>query len=66
MNIYLNGDAYEVSANCTVAQLLDILKLSGRRLAVEIELEIVPRSSYGARILRDGEHVEIVHAIGGG
>ena len=66
MKIYLNGEPREVPAGCTVAQLVDMQRLAGKRLAVEVDLEIVPRSTYAQRVLRDGERVEIVHAIGGG
>jgi len=40
--------------------------LSGRRLAMEVNREIVPRSEYAEHVLHDGDQVEIVHAIGGG
>ena len=40
--------------------------LAGKRVAVEVNLEIVPRSQHATRVLREGDRVEIVHAIGGG
>jgi sulfur carrier protein len=49
-----------------VAQLLEDMALTARRLAVEVNLEIVPRSTYADHRLRPGDRVEIVHAIGGG
>jgi len=55
-----------VAEDCTVAQLLEDLSLTRHRLAVEINLEIVPRSGYARHRLMAGDKVEIVHAIGGG
>jgi len=66
MNIYLNGEAREVSAGCTVAELIEGMALGDRRVAVEINLEIVPRSEHAAHRLQPGDKVEIVQAIGGG
>ena len=66
MEIVLNGEAHEVAEGCTIARLVAELGLSGRRLAVELNLEIVPRSSHETHELKPGDRVEIVHAIGGG
>lgn len=66
MQIYLNGEAREVAGALTVAGLLENLALTGRRLAVEVNLEIVPRSAYADTVLEPGDRVEVVHAIGGG
>jgi sulfur carrier protein len=66
MQILLNGEAREVPDNCTAAQLVDTLDLSGKRIAMEINLEIVPRSTYPEVQLKPDDRVEIVHAIGGG
>ena len=66
MQIYLNGEAREVASALTVADLLEDLALAGRRLAVEVNLEIVPRSAYADIVLQPGDRVEVVHAIGGG
>ncbi len=66
MQILLNGEAREVPDNCTAAQLVDELELGGKRIAMEINLEIVPRSTYAEVQLQPGDKVEIVHAIGGG
>ncbi|MCF7200975.1 sulfur carrier protein ThiS [Pseudomonas oligotrophica] len=66
MQIHLNGEPYELPDGQTVADLLARLELSGRRLAVELNLDIVPRSEHGATALKDGDRVEVVHAIGGG
>ena len=66
MEITVNGEARRVPEDLTIAGLLEVMNLTGKRLAVEINLEIVPRTSYATRPLQSGDRVEIVHAIGGG
>ena len=66
MNIYVNGDSRVVEENCTAAQLLETLGLGGKRVAMESNGEIVPRSDYDSHIIRQYDKIEIVHAIGGG
>jgi len=66
MEIIVNGESRQVAKQYTVAQLLESMELVGRRLAVEINLEIVPRSTHAEHQLQPGDKVEIVHAIGGG
>ncbi len=66
MRIQLNGDSFELPDGETVEALLARLELTGRRVAVELNQDIVPRSQHGATALNDGDQVEVVHAIGGG
>jgi sulfur carrier protein len=66
MNIYLNGEAREVPDNYSAAQLVEELGLGGKRIAMEVNQEIVPRSRYAEHSLQAGDRVEVVHAIGGG
>ena len=66
MEILLNGEAREVVEATTIANLLEVTGLVERRVAVEVNREIVPRSRHGERRLVAGDRVEIVHAIGGG
>lgn len=66
MNIYVNGDELAVAENCTATQLLEILDLGGKRVAMECNGEIVTRSEYDSHIFQRDDRVEIVHAIGGG
>jgi len=66
MQILINGEAREARDGLTVATLLDELALEGKRLAVEVNEDVIPRSEHPAHALRDGDRVEIVHAIGGG
>ena len=66
MHIQLNGEAVELPQDETVAGLISRLDLAGRRVAVELNLDIVPRSQHATTALREGDQVEVVHAIGGG
>lgn len=66
MEVYINGEPRRVSEDTSVARLIQLLDLSGRRIAVEINQEIVPRERYTSRRLQGGDRIEIVHAIGGG
>lgn len=66
MNIFINGEVHNVTAGTTAAQLLAQLELSGKRLAMEVNEEIVPRSTFEQHQFHDGDKIEIVHAIGGG
>jgi sulfur carrier protein len=66
MHIQLNGEAFELPEGETVAGLIGRLDLAGRRVAVELNLDIVPRSQHATTALSEGDQVEVVHAIGGG
>ncbi|MEB4589725.1 sulfur carrier protein ThiS [Candidatus Thiothrix sp. Deng01] len=66
MEILVNGTPHLIPADTTVAQLLAILELQGKRLAVEVNQELVPRSQFDSTALNSHDAVEIVHAIGGG
>ncbi|MCO6056300.1 sulfur carrier protein ThiS [Pseudomonas sp. MOB-449] len=66
MRIQLNGESFELPDGQTVADLISRLDLTGRRVAVELNLDIVPRSQHAATVLSEGDRVEVVHAIGGG
>ena len=66
MHIQLNGERFELPDGQSVADLLQRLELTGRRLAVEVNREIVPRSQHAATTLVEGDQIEVVHAIGGG
>ena len=66
MNILVNGDAFKLAEQATIATLLEQLALAGKRLAVEVNEDIVPRSQHGEYRLNAGDRVEVVHAIGGG
>ncbi len=66
IRITVNGDTREVPSGTSVADLLGTLGLDIRKVAVERNLEIVPRSTYAATALGAGDQLEIVHFIGGG
>jgi len=66
MEIKLNGDTLAIADNTTVQDLLEQQGLGGRRVAVEVNGAIVPRSRHLDHRLHDGDHIEIVHALGGG
>jgi sulfur carrier protein len=66
MRLTVNGSPLDAPDGASIAGLIDQLKLSGRRLAVERNGEIVVRSSYGETRLQEGDRLEIVQAIGGG
>jgi len=65
MRIQLNGEAIEVQA-VSLQELLEELSLDRRMMAVEHNLEVVPRSAYMATKLTENDRIEIVHMIGGG
>ena len=64
--ISVNGATRALEGARTVAALVHALALEGKRIAVELNGEIVPRSRYGDTPLRAGDRVEIVGAVGGG
>jgi sulfur carrier protein len=66
IRVMLNGAAREFPAPLTFTQLLEELALAGRRLAVERNGEIVPRSTFPETRLADGDRIEVVIAVGGG
>ena len=65
VKILLNGEEREVTAS-NLTTLIDEIGLDGRKVAVERNLEIVPRSTYLATPIMDGDRLEIVHFVGGG
>jgi sulfur carrier protein len=66
MEIRLNGEPTSLPSPLTVADLLARLRLSGRRIAVELNGEVVPRSRWSETYLKDQDRAEIVKAVGGG
>ena len=66
MDITLNGKARALDAACTIAALLEMEGLAQRRVAVEVNGEIIPRGRHVEHALADGDRVEIGHALGGG
>lgn len=66
MNLFLNGEPHASPAGLSVAAFLDRLGLPRKGVAVERNLEIVPKSAYDATLLADGDRLEIVQFVGGG
>ncbi len=66
ISIQLNGETYSVSPATTLAQLVDQLALSQKRIAVELNGAIISRSQHAQTLLRAADKIEIVTAIGGG
>ena len=66
MKVIINGENETLADGTTVLAMLDARGLTGRRLAMEVNGEIVPRSQFAEHELRDGDTLEIVHAVGGG
>ena len=66
INVSVNGAARSIGVDATVAALLAEMQLSGKRVAVERNGDIVPKSLHGATPLEDGDKLEIVVAVGGG
>jgi len=66
MEIILNGEQRQIPDEFTAAQLVELLDLTGKRMAMEINQEIVPRSTFAQHSIQAGDQIEIVGAIGGG
>ena len=66
MEIFVNGESRQVQESYSIIQLLEEMDLSGKRLALEINEEIVPKSRHTDYLISAGDKVEIVNAIGGG
>lgn len=66
MNITLNGEARAIPDGLSVESLLQHLGIVSKKVAVERNLEIVPKSTFPTTLITDGDRLEIVHFIGGG
>lgn len=67
MKLVINGKTYkDIPDGINVAALLELLQLPSGKIAVEQNLEIVPRSTFASQNLNDGDKLEIIHFIGGG
>jgi sulfur carrier protein len=65
-DVQVNGTPRRVSDGCTVESLLRLVGVSGARIAVAVNREVVPRSAFSSRRLAVGDRVEILEAVGGG
>lgn len=66
MNITLNGESFACSNGSSLLTLAQSLELEGQRYAMELNKEIVPKSEHQSTMLKEGDCVEVVQAIGGG
>jgi thiamine biosynthesis protein ThiS len=66
MTVTVNGRPRQLTAPCTITQLLALLQLETARVAVERNRDIVPRDEFGKTLLEEGDHLEIVRFVGGG
>ena len=66
MNIFVNGESRDVDVGTTLAQLLESLRLDPRALAVELNLDVIPRGRHAQCTLQEGDRLEIVTLVGGG
>jgi len=66
MQIRVNGEPKEIADGATLADLIALLQLADRRIAVEVNQELAPRSTFQSHRLQPDDRVEIVRAIGGG
>lgn len=65
-SLLVNGRNFVLPLPCSVAALLDRLALGGKRVAVSVNRDVVPRSHHGEALVRVGDRVEILEAVGGG
>ena len=66
MNITLNGKPELLDEGTCLSQLIKELNIEGKRIAVEINQQIIPKGEHATHVIQDGDIIEIVHAIGGG
>jgi sulfur carrier protein len=66
LEVEVNGESVSIAAGATIADLLRHLSLDHRRVAVELNLQVVPRADHAARHLSPGDRLEIVTFVGGG
>lgn len=66
MQLVINGQNKDMQSGVTISQMLKELGITGSHIAVALNFQVVPRSSYDQTPLNEGDKVEIVHAVGGG
>jgi sulfur carrier protein len=66
VTIRLNGDTHEIPEPMSVSALLERLEIDSRRVAVELNLNVVKKALYDSSVVKDGDEVEIVNFVGGG
>lgn len=66
MRVIVNGEARELSAGMTIAELIDMVGANARYVAVEVNLSVVPRGEHASTRIADGDQIEMVTLVGGG
>jgi sulfur carrier protein len=66
ISLRINGELRQYSSDITVATLIEQMKLAGKRVAIELNGKIVPRSAFPSQRLFEGDRLEVVVAVGGG
>ncbi|MCF6283134.1 MAG: sulfur carrier protein ThiS [Candidatus Polarisedimenticolaceae bacterium] len=66
MQIYINGEEKTVAAESSMAALIEQLALTDKRVAVEVNEELVPRSTFEQHLIQANDRIEIINAVGGG
>lgn len=66
ITLSINGEPRQFPGPLTIAELIVVLELTGKRIAIEKNGDIVPRSQHGQTTLQDGDQLEMVVAVGGG
>lgn len=66
MQIYLNGLEKQIPDSLDMAGLIEMLDLTDQRIAVEVNEELVPRTTFSGHAINDRDRIEIIHAVGGG
>lgn len=66
MNITVNGSQHSFPPEASLTQLLELLEMQDKRIALEINKEVIPKGEYGSYTLNEGDNIEIIQAIGGG
>jgi sulfur carrier protein len=66
MHLFINGKEQSFDDHLTLAQLIEQLGMKGNRVAAELNRDIVSRAQWAETALKDGDHLEIVHFVGGG
>ena len=65
MEIVVNGEPHNIEP-MSVAAFLETVGIDAQRVAVELNLEILPKADYGSALLKEGDRLEVVHFVGGG
>lgn len=66
MQVIINGESHSYDTEMTISSLLEQSGLADKRVAVELNESIVPRSQHAQTFIAEGDNIEIIHAIGGG